>query len=76
VKIVPQDQHKAAFVTNLGLFKPMVMFFLTNSPATFQTMMDTIFREKIARGTLTIYMDDIAVHTKQETGETESQHRK
>jgi hypothetical protein len=65
VKIVPQDQHKAAFVTNLGLFEPTVMFFgLTNSPATFQTMMDTIFCEQIARGMLTVYMDDIAVHTK------------
>jgi len=77
VKIVPQDQHKAAFVTNLGLFEPMVMFFrLTNSPATFQMVMDTIFREQIAQGTLTIYMDDIAVHTKQEAGETENQHCK
>jgi hypothetical protein len=75
VKIVPQDRHKAAFVTNLGLFEPTVMFFgLTNSPATFQTMMDTIFREQIAQGTLTVYMDDIAVHTKQETGEMEDQH--
>jgi hypothetical protein len=76
VKIVPQDQHKTAFVTNLGLFKPTVMFFgLTNSLATFQTMMDTIFREQIAQGTLTVYMDDIAVHTKQETKEMEGQHR-
>jgi hypothetical protein len=46
VRIVPQDRHKAAFVTNLGLFELTVMFFgLINSPATFQTMMDTIFRE-------------------------------
>jgi hypothetical protein len=65
VKIVPQDQHKVAFVTNLGLFEPTVMFFgLTNSPAMFQTMMDTIFHKQIAQGTLTVYMDDIAVHTK------------
>jgi hypothetical protein len=76
VKIVPQDRHKAAFITNLGLFEPTVMFFrLTNSPVTFQTIMDTIFREQIAWGTLTVYMDDIAVHTKWETGETEDQHR-
>jgi len=76
VKIVPQDQHKAAFVTNLGLFELMVMFFgLTNSPATFQMMMDTIFHEQIARGTLTVYMDDIAVHTKREAKEMENQHR-
>ena len=37
--------------------------------------MDMIFCEQIARGTLTVYMDDIAIHTKQETGETEGQHR-
>ena len=35
---------KAAFITNEGLFEPTVMFFgLTNAPATFQTMMNTIF---------------------------------
>jgi hypothetical protein len=65
VQIAPEDQHKVAFITNQGLFEPTVMFFrLTNSPATFQTMMDTIFHEQIMRGTLTVYMDDIAVHTK------------
>ena len=53
-----------AFITNEGLFEPTVMFFgLTNSPATFQTMIDTIFQEQIARGYLTIYMDNIAIHT-------------
>ncbi len=75
MQIVEEDRHKAAFITNQGLFEPMVMFFgLTNSPATFQTMMDTIFQEQIAQGTLTVYMDDIAIHTKREDGETEDQH--
>ena len=38
------------------------MFFgLTNSPATFQTMMNDIFREEIAQGWVVIYMDDILV---------------
>jgi len=38
------------------------MFFgLTNSPATFQTMMDDIFHEEIAQGWLKIYMDDLIV---------------
>jgi hypothetical protein len=51
------------------------MFFgLTNSPATFQTMMDTIFCEQIARGTLMVYMDDIAIHTKQGPNKSEEQH--
>jgi hypothetical protein len=75
VQIIEEDQHKAASVTNWGLFQPKVMFFgLTNSPATFQTMTDTIFRKQIAHGTLTVYMDDIAVHTKWEPNETEEQH--
>ncbi len=75
VQIVEEDRHKAAFVTNQGLFEPTVMFFgLTNSPATFQTMMDTLFKEQIAQETLTVYMDNIAVHTKREDGEMEEQH--
>ena len=45
-----------------GLFEPTVMFFgLTNSPATFQTMMDDIFHEEIVQGWLKIYMDDLIV---------------
>jgi hypothetical protein len=37
-------------------------------------MMNTIFHDQIARGSMMIYMDDIAVHTQQEEGETEEQH--
>jgi len=44
VCIKPGDEWKAAFQTNRGLFEPLVMFFgMTNSPATFQTMMNDIF---------------------------------
>jgi Reverse transcriptase (RNA-dependent DNA polymerase)/gag-polyprotein putative aspartyl protease len=58
------DEWKAAFKTSKGLFKPTVMFFgLTNSPATFQTMMDEIFQEEIAQGWLRIYMDDAIITT-------------
>jgi hypothetical protein len=53
----------------------MVMFFgLTNSPATFQTMMNTLFSEEIALKWLTIYMDDMAIHTERRPNETEEQH--
>src|SRR6266567_794988 len=53
------------FKTNRGLFEPTVMFFgLTNSPATFQTMMDAIFKEEIASGNVIIYMDNILIATK------------
>ena len=53
------------FITNQGLFEPTVMFFrLTNSPATFQTMMNAIFAKEIAEGWLIVYMDDILVAMK------------
>ena len=41
------DKWKAAFITNHRLSEPTVMFFrLTNSPATFQTMMNAIFTKE------------------------------
>ena len=65
IRIKEGDEWKAAFRTNRGLFEPLVMFFgLTNSPATFQTMMNDIFREEIAEGWVVIYMDDILVFSK------------
>src|ERR1700741_1466531 len=64
IHIKDGDQWKAAFKTNRGLFEPMVMFFgLTNSPATFHTMMDSLFCEELATGNVTIYMDDILIAT-------------
>src|SRR5229473_2508722 len=70
------DEWKVAFLTPEGLFEPMVMFFgLTNFPATFQMMMNMIFCREIAQGWLSIYMDNLAIHTKQKPGETEEQHR-
>ena len=57
--------------TNCGLFEPLVMFFgLTNSPATFQTMMDNIFEDLISEGVVVVYLDDILIFT-----ETLEEHR-
>jgi len=62
-------------MTNEGLFEPTVMFFgLTNSPATFQTMMNSVFTPEIAKQWLTIYMDDMAIHTAKLHNETDAQH--
>ncbi|KAG5718727.1 hypothetical protein E4T56_gene2678 [Termitomyces sp. T112] len=59
------DEWKAAFQTNWGLFKPLVMFFgLTNSPTTFQTMMNNIFQDLIAEGIVCVYLDNILIYTK------------
>ena len=54
-----------AFRTNQGLFEPTVMFFrLTNLPATFQAMMNTLFHNLIQQGKVVIYLDDILIFTK------------
>jgi len=65
VCIKPGDKWKTAFRTNYGLFKPLVTFFrMTNSPATFQTMMNDIFRTLIAKGIVVVYLDDILIFMK------------
>ena len=64
VRMKEGDEWKAAFRTNRGLFEPLVMFFgLTNSPATFQTMMNDLYKELIDEGCVIIYMDDILIYT-------------
>ncbi len=65
VRIKEGDEEKAAFCTNRGLFEPTVMFLgLTNSPATFQWMMNDIFHDLIREGKVTIYLDDILIFSK------------
>jgi hypothetical protein len=64
VRIRKGDKWKAAFRTNRGLFEPLVMYFgLTNSPATFQTMMNEIFQDLITEGVISVYLDDILIFT-------------
>jgi hypothetical protein len=65
VHIKEGDEWKAAFITNMGLFEPTVMFFgLQDSPATFQAMMNNYFRDMINEGWLSVYMDDILIHAR------------
>jgi len=67
VRIKPGDEWKVAFRTNQGLFEPLVMFFgMTNSLATFQTIMNDIFQNLIAEGIVVVYLDDILIFTKTE----------
>jgi len=43
------------------------MFFgMTNSPATFQTMMNDVFRTVIAKGIIVVYLDDILIFMRTE----------
>jgi hypothetical protein len=64
VRIKEGDKWKAVFWTNHSLFEPLVMFFgLTNSPATFQTMMNEIFQDLIMEGVVCVYIDNILIYT-------------
>lgn len=65
IRVAEGDKWKTAFLTKYGLYECLVMFFgLCNSPATFQTMMNTIFHDLIIAQVITVYMDDILVFTK------------
>ena len=54
------------------LFEPTVMFFgLTNSPVTFQTIMNKILWDWINTGEVASFINDIIVRTKEEKGHNE-----
>ena len=69
VRIKKGDEWKVAFIILEGSFKPMVMFFgLTNSPATFQAMMNELLRDLINTGKVAAFIDDMIVETEIEKG--------
>ena len=50
-------------------YKPVMMFFrMTNSPATFQDMMNEILKNMINKGKVAIFMNNILVKTETEEG--------
>jgi len=68
IRIAVGDEWKTAFHTKKGLFEYTVMpFGLTNAPATFQEMMDTIFKDM--EGCIW-YLDDILIYG----GDSEEEH--
>jgi len=72
VRIKEGDKWKTAFTTPEGSFEPTVMFFgLTNSPATFQAMMNELLRDLTNTGKVAVFIDDVIVGT-----ETEEEHDK
>ena len=72
IRIKERDEWKAAFTTPEGSFKPTVMFFeLTNSPATFQAMMNELLRDLINTRKVVAFIDDVIVGTETEEGHDE-----
>jgi len=72
VRIKEENEWKVAFTTLEGSFEPTVMFFrLTNSPATFQAMMNELLRDLINTGKVAVFIDDVIVGTKTKEGHDE-----
>ena len=69
VRIKEGDKWKTAFTTPERSFEPTVMFFgLTNSPATFQMMMNELLRDLINIGKVAVFIDNIIVGMEDEEG--------
>ena len=72
VRIKEGDEWKAVFTMHIGAYEPTVMYFgLTNSPTTFQTMMNDLFRDLINQGDTATFIDDTLVATNTEEGHDE-----
>ena len=57
------------FTTTEGSFEPMITFFeLTNSPATFQTMINEILQNFINTGRVVSFIDNIIIETESKEG--------
>ena len=72
IRIKEGNEWKGVFMTHVGFFEPIVMFFgMTNLLATFQMMMNEILRDLINKGKVMAFVDNMLVGI-----ETEEEHNK
>ncbi|WVZ81134.1 hypothetical protein U9M48_028550 [Paspalum notatum var. saurae] len=66
IKIKEEDIPKTAFSTRYGLYEYLVMSFgLTNAPAFFMYMMNSVFMNKLDKF-IVVFIDDILIYSKNE----------
>ena len=69
VRIKKEDEWKTAFSMPEGLFELIVMFFgLTNSPVTFQMMINDLLRDLVVEEKVVVFIDDVMIVTETEEG--------
>ena len=69
IRIKEGDKWKIAFMTHIGAYEPMVMYFgLTNSSIAFQAIMNDLFRDLINQGNTATFINNILVATDIEEG--------
>jgi len=67
VQVKKGHEWKAAFATRRGSFEPLVMFFgMTNTPPTFQNMMNDVLKDVIDKGIVIVFIDNILIFTEDE----------
>ena len=72
VRIKEGDKWKTVFSMPEESFEPMVMFFgLTNSPATFQTMINDLLRDLVVKEKVAVFIDDVMITMETEEGHDE-----
>jgi len=72
IRIKEGDKWKGALMIHMGSFELTVMFFgITNSPATFQAMINEILRDMINEGKVAAFVNNVLVKTETEKGHDE-----